>query len=77
MAGNPKDARADRRDAEEAPVKAERPSGVTLPPQAAQLKRTVSSTQLLASEILAQLRQKKSSRPPAPLESSEEKKDNE
>ena len=48
---------------------------MSLPPkQVAQLKRTVSSTQLLASEILSQLKKKKSSRPPKPLEEKTEGK---
>ena len=69
MAGDPKNAGADRGDVEEVPVKpAEKP--------VEGLKRTVSSTQIMASDILAQL-QKKSSRPPKALTEEDEKKDEE
>lgn len=75
MAGNPKDSGADRGDAEEAPVTASEeptpaPGAVTV------LRRTVSSTQLLANEILGRLRER-SSRPPKALTEEEEKKKDE
>lgn len=73
MAGDPKDARADRRDAEEAPV--EKTLKTPIPEPVIALKRTVSSTQLKASDILAELR-RRSGIPPK-LEEEDEKKDKE
>lgn len=76
MAGNPKDSGTDRGDAPEAPVTVPDPT----PAGAVKtLRRTVSSTQLLAAEILGRLREK-SSRPPKALseaEKEEEKKKDE
>jgi hypothetical protein len=72
MASDPKDARTDRGDAEEAPV--EKVLKTPIPEPVVTLKRTVSSTQLLASEVLAQLRQKSGIPPKLEEEDEEEGK---